>query len=409
MQMGPESTTSRTLQTVKILQIHTQYRQPGGEDSVASNEAKLLRDAGHTVIEHREQNPTGPLAAGGDMLRAAWNPAAARRVRELVEFHRPDVTHIHNTWYHLSPAVFRSARQGGSPTVLTLHNYRLACANAMLLRNGKPCEQCVSSQNPWYGVRYKCYLDSYTQSFASASTIAFNRRRGTWRRDVDLILALTEFARDRFIESGIPENRIAVKPNFVHDPGPRRRPLEDSDVVLFVGRLTTEKAPDVLVDAWEQAGLDYRLDVIGVGPLDAALRQRGVRNVNLRGQLDPATVREAMLSARALVLPSIWYEGLSMVLLEALAAGLPVIASQIGPIPEVVAPLGSEWQANPGDAGHLATRLRQLTDDAAIIAAGAAARALYERKYSAATGLTDLETVYERVVRTISADPGLRR
>ena len=342
----PGSGTSRTLLTVKILQIHTQYRQPGGEDSVASNEAKLLRDAGHTVIEHREQNPSGALAAGGDIVRAPWNPAAGRRIRELVESHQPDVTHIHNTRYHLSPSVFRGARQAGSPTVLTLHNYRLACANAMLLRDGKPCEKCVASQNPWYGVRYKCYLDNYTQSFASAATIAYNRRRGTWRRDLDLILALTDFARDRFIESGIPENRITVKPNFVHDPGPRTRPVEESDVVLFVGRLTTEKAPDVLVDAWAQAGLDYRLDIIGVGPLGSALRERGARNVNLRGQVDQAAVSKAMLSARALVLPSIWYEGLSMVLLEAMAAGLPVIASEIGPIPEVVATLGDEWLGN---------------------------------------------------------------
>ncbi len=387
---------------MKILQIHTQYRQPGGEDTVASNEAELLRDAGHTVIEHREQNPPGSLAAGGDMVRAAWNPKAARRVRELVEAHQPDVTHVHNTWYHLSPSVFGGARQGGSPTVLTLHNYRLACANAMLLRDGKPCEKCVSSQNPWYGVRYKCYLDNYAQSFVSASTIAFNRRRGTWRRDVDLILALTDFARDRFIESGIPENRIAVKPNFVLDPGPRHRPVDDSDLVLFVGRLTTEKAPDVLVDAWDRAGLDYRLDLIGVGPLEEDLRQQGVRNVTLRGQLDRSAVREKMLSARALVLPSIWYEGLSMVLLEALAAGLPVIASDIGPIPEVVAPLGPEWLAKPGDAGDLARRLAQLTDSGAVVATGAAARALYEQKYSASQGLADLEAVYEKVARTIS-------
>jgi glycosyltransferase involved in cell wall biosynthesis len=394
---------------VKILQIHTQYRQPGGEDSVAANEAELLRDAGHSVIEHREQNPTGALAAGGDMIRAVWNPAAGRHVRELVETHRPDVTHIHNTWYHLSPSVFRAAKDGGSPTVLTLHNYRLACANAMLLRDGKPCELCVASQNPWYGVRYKCYLDNYTQSLASASTIAFNRRRGTWRKDVDLILALTGFARDRFIESGIPADRITVKPNFVLDPGPRKQPVEDSDVVLFVGRLTSEKAPDVLVDAWERAGLDYQLDVIGVGPLDDALRRRGVRNVTLRGQLNQQAVRDAMLSARALVLPSIWYEGLSMVLLEALAAGLPVIASDIGPIPEVVAALGPDWLAKPGDAADLAKRLAQLTDATAVAATGAAARSLYEQKYSADRGLADLEAVYERVARTISDDKGMSR
>ncbi|MDH3605573.1 MAG: glycosyltransferase [Acidimicrobiia bacterium] len=393
---------------MKILQIHTQYRQPGGEDSVASNEAELLRDAGHSVIEHREQNPPGPLAAAGDMIRSPWNPAAARRVRDLVRVHAPDVTHFHNTWYHLSPSVFRAAREF-SPTVLTLHNYRLACANAMLLRDNQACELCVASQNAWYGVRYKCYLDSYTQSLASASTIAFNRRRGTWRKDLDLILALTDFARDRFIESGIPADRIAVKPNFVPDPGPRTRAAEDSNRVLFVGRLTTEKAPDVLLNAWERAGLDYELDIIGVGPLEADLRRRGLPSVSLLGQVDQSAVRSHMLEARALVLPSIWYEGLSMVLLEALAAGVPVLASDIGPIPEVVAPLGPDWLARPGDPDDLAKGLARLQDRAHVAAGSTSARRLFEDRYSEQHGLAGLEAVYERVARTISGPTSERR
>ncbi len=387
---------------MKILQIHTQYRQPGGEDTVASNEAELLRNAGHTVIEHREQNPPGPLAAAGDMIRSPWNTAAARRVRDLVRVHQPDVTHFHNTWYHLSASVFRAAQEAGSPTVLTLHNYRLACANAMLLRDGKPCELCVTSQNAWYGVRYQCYMDNYAQSLASSAAIAFNRRRGTWRKDVDLILALTEFARQRFIESGIPEDRIAVKPNFVLDPGPRSRPVQNSDVVLFVGRLTPEKAPDVLLDAWERAGLDHRLEVIGVGPLEPDLRRRGLQGVSLLGQIDHASVRDKMLAARALVLPSIWYEGLSMVLLEALAAGLPVLVSDIGPIPEVVAPLGPEWLAQPGDPDDLAKGLARIDDDEELARIGTQARTLFEQRYSESQGLADLEAAYERVVRTIS-------
>ncbi len=323
--------------------------------------------------------------------------------------HQPDVTHIHNTWYHLSASVFRAAREAGSPTVLTLHNYRLACANAMLLRDGKPCELCVASQNAWYGVRYKCYLDNYAQSLASAATIAFNRRRGTWRKDVDLILALTEFARQRFVESGIPEDRIAVKPNFVLDPGPRSQPVQDSDVVLFVGRLTKEKAPDVLLDAWDRADPDHRLEVIGVGPLESDLRRRGIRGVSLLGQLDHAAVRDKMLAARALVLPSIWYEGLSMVLLEALAAGLPVLASDIGPIPEVVAPLGPEWLAQPGDPDDLAKGLARINDDEEVARVGAAARTLFEQRYSESQGLADLEATYERVVRPISGPQLPRR
>ena len=386
---------------MKILQIHTQYRQPGGEDTVASNEAELLRNAGHSVIEHREQNPLGSIAAGTDMVRAAWNRTSAKRIHDLVQVHQPDVTHFHNTWYHLSPAVFEATHDAGSPTVLTLHNYRLACANAMLMREGLPCELCVTTKNAWHGVRYKCYLDSYTQSLASAFTIAYNRRRGTWRTDVDLILALTEFARGRFIESGVPAERIAVKPNFVPDPGPRTQPVEDSEVVLFVGRLTTEKAPDLLVEAWKRSGTRYLLEIVGVGPLGEKL-QSAPNNVSLLGQVEHSEVRKRMLGARALVLPSIWYEGLSMVLLEALAAGLPVLASDIGPIPEITAPLGPSWLVAPGDVDDIATGIRRLDDDDHVAAGSKAARALFEERYSEQQGLVDLEAVYERVARTIS-------
>jgi glycosyltransferase involved in cell wall biosynthesis len=157
-----------------------------------------------------------------------------------------------------------------------------------------------------------------------------------------------------------------------------------------------------LVEAWERAAIDSRLEIIGVGPLERDLQRRGIRGVSLLGQLDQSVVREKMLAARALVLPSIWYEGLSMVLLEALAAGLPVLASDIGPIPEVVAPLGAEWLANPGDPDDLAKGLARLADGEAVARGGTAARTLYEERYSESQGLADLESAYKRVGRTIS-------
>ena len=394
----------RRLTSVKILQIHNQYLQPGGEDTVAATEASLLRSAGHTVIEHREHNPEGNLAAAGDLIRAPWNSKAAARIGDLVRRHQPDVTHVHNTWYHLTPSVFRAIRQEGSPTVLTLHNYRLVCANSMLLRDGKPCELCVASRNPWYGVRYRCYRGSAVQSAAAAATIAINRRRETWHKDVDVFLALTEFARDKMIAGGLPEQRIEVKPNFVTDPGSRTMPPGDSNLILFVGRLAREKGPDVLVEAWRQANLDdLRLEIIGDGELRKGLESDPPAGVTLSGQLDSNEVRQRMLSARALVLPSIWYEGLSMVMLEALGAGLPVLASALGAMPEVLRPLGQSWQVGPGDAEALAQQLNGLMDGSVVEQGGIAARRLYDSLYSPEVGLAGLEKAYQRARGEVAA------
>lgn len=391
---------------MKILQIHNQYRQPGGEDTVAFTESEVLRAAGHTVIEHREKNPEGNLAAAADLIRAPWNSKAASRIAELVRRHQPDVTHVHNTWYHLTPSVFRAIRGAGSPALLTLHNYRLVCANSMLLRDGKPCELCVGSRNPWYGVRYRCYRGSAVQSTAAAATIALNSRRETWHNDVDLFLALTDFAKGKMTEGGLPGQRIAVKPNFVNDPGPRTVAAHDSDLVLFVGRLAPEKGPDVLLEAWQSAKLDgLRLEVIGGGEMQQTLHTNKPSGVTFAGLLEGSEVRERMLRARALVLPSIWYEGLSMVMLEALAAGLPVLASALGAMPEVLRPLGDSWLVEPGNAGALADQLQMATASSPVEQASVAARGLYDSAYSPQVGLAGLEKVYRRAQATFQSAP----
>lgn len=386
---------------MKILQVHNRYRQHlGGEAAVAAAEAAVLRSAGHEVVEYQESNPEETLPTVAQVLASPWNRRAAARLRAVVEAERPDVTHVHNTWYRLSPAVFPVIRQW-SPVVMTLHNYRLVCPNAMLLREGRPCELCVETRNPWHAVRYRCYRNDPVLSAASAATIAFQRRRGTWDTDIDLLLALTEFARQRFVAGGLPEEKVAVKPNFVADPGGRAAAPSASDTVLFVGRLSHEKGADVLIDAWERArpsGL--RLEIMGEGPEAERLAERPVSGIELLGPRPPAEVHERMKAARALVLPSIWYEGLSMVLLECLAAGLPVLASRLGAMPEVLEPLGPDWLVPPNDPEALARSLHLLEDDAAVDSASVLARARYEERYTPERGLADLEAVYARATRS---------
>jgi glycosyltransferase involved in cell wall biosynthesis len=386
---------------LKILQIHTHYRQPGGEDVVVRAEAALLRAAGHQVVSYQTENPEHPVSAAAALAGSVWNPLAASAVSRAVKRIRPDVAHVHNTWFTLSPAVVRSLHQAGVPVVMTLHNYRLVCANAELYRDGRPCERCVGS-HPWHGVRHRCYRGSALQSVPAAATIAVNRWLGTWRDQVDHFLVPSAFARSVLVRGGLPADRIQVKPNFVEDPGPRRRSASASPTVLFVGRLVAQKGIDVLLNAWRRVGgSGLELLIVGDGPLQAQLQaelgRQAVRSIRFEGRLDPATVRARMLAGRALVFPSRSYEVQPLVALEALAAGLPVLASNLGGMPELLEPLGPDWLAPAGDPVGWAAALNRLTDAGNVERASDQARTHYQEAFTPAAAIAGLEAAYTQV------------
>jgi glycosyltransferase involved in cell wall biosynthesis len=391
---------------MKILQVHNRYREPGGENVAVQAEATLLRAAGHEVVQYQVENPAGPVAAIAPLALAPWNPAAARTVTRVVNRTKPDVAHVHNTWFALSPAVIRALRQAGVPVVMTLHNYRLVCANAQLFRDGRPCELCVGS-HCWHGVHHRCYRGSALLTLPAAGTIALHRRLGTWHRDVDLFLAPSAFARALLIRSGLPAARIQVKPNFVEDPGPRPLPTTESSTVLFVGRVAYQKGIDVLLEAWRGlGGSGLELVVVGDGPLHSNLERHPVPGVRFEGHLDAAAVKTHMLTARALVFPSRSYEVQPLVALEALAAGLPVLASDLGGMPELLKPLGPTWLAPAGEPTAWAVALTRLTDAETVKQGSKRARIRYEEGFNQAAAITALEFAYERASRAAQGSSG---
>ncbi len=380
---------------MRILQIHNAYRQRGGEDAVADAEAGLLSEAGHEVRRLIVTNPEGAAAAAGRLAFAAWNPASARLVRSALDDFRPDVAHVHNTWYSLTASSTAVLRAAGIPTVMTLHNYRFTCLNGQLLRDGSVCELCVGSST-MPGIRYRCYRNSWPSSAIASAGVASVRRR--WARDVDRFIVMTEFARDMFVSSGLPAERFAVKPHHVPDPGARLDTPAASNRVLFVGRLAPEKGIDVLVEAWRKAELDgYELVVVGEGPLEATLTASATSSVRFTGWLDPAAVRQMMLSARLLAFPSIWYETFGLVMVEAMAAGTPVLASDLGGTPELVPDRGV--LVPPGDAEAWAATLQaRVPDDGWVDAAGRAVRHRYEDRFTPSHTIDALIAIYESAI-----------
>ncbi|HLJ63947.1 MAG TPA: glycosyltransferase, partial [Stellaceae bacterium] len=318
-----------------------------------------------------------------------------REAQTLVREARPDIVHVHNSFAVFSPAIYYAAREGGAALVQTMHNFRLACVNGLLWREGKVCEACLGKKVAWSGVIHGCYRGSRVASLSVASVTGIHRALGTWRREVDLYIATTEFARGKLIRAGLPPERIAVKPNFTppqrggNAGGPRRG-------ALFVGRLSPEKGIELMRCAWQSLSIPLR--VVGDGPIAATLA--GVNPaIELLGWRDREEVAALMRSSEVLVMPSVWYETFGMVLIEAYEAGLPVIASRLGAMAELVEDGLTGFLFTPSDAESLAATLRKAFADPANLARmEAKAREVYERRYSPERGYQHLLAVYRQAM-----------
>ena len=359
-------------------------------------EAELLATGGFDVRRLVVSNDE--IVSTGDKIRtlvySARSPRGVRAMVDALNRHQPDVVHVHNVFPLLTPAIFGVCRKLGYPVVHTLHNYRTVCANALLQRDGKVCEDCLDvGFVP--AVVHRCYRGSLAGSAAVAWSIQYHRSRGTWRRDVDRFVALTDFASQIFVRSGIPEKRIVVKPNFAPDPG---RPPNTTPRCgfLFVGRLSPEKGGSTLVDAFR--GEAAELTIVGDGPDRQRLEEASSSNITFTGHLNEAAVAEKMSQACALIVPSMWYEGFPLVVAEALAHGLPIIASRIGGLSEVVAN-SAGYLFTPGSASELKACVSQLHKRSELVRClSRKARAAYESAYSPAVNLRQLTRIYYEVV-----------
>ncbi|MCS6952660.1 MAG: glycosyltransferase family 4 protein [Bryobacterales bacterium] len=399
---------------MRVLVLHNRYRQPGGEDAVVDAEVSLLRQHGFEVVRYERSNEfDGWASAVKTVVGSAWSRRSYQEVFELCRQFRPHVAHVHNFWAVLSPAVHAACRAAGAATVQTLHNYRLLCVNAFLLRKGVPCQDCLGRW-PWRGVLRRCYRNSALASAAVAHLVIANRLRRTWDKDVDAFIALSEFARSRFVAAGLPADRIFVKPNFVVDPGPPTRKPSESRLVVFFGRWSEEKGVLVLLEAWRRLNPQWpwRLLIVGDGPLRASLESKLCASgwngsVELMGYRTRPEVGELLQTARVVVVPSLWFENCPMVVLEALASGRPVIASGLGALQELVPNGVAGLTFAPGDADSLAQVLRTVFDDDALVdRMGSQARRTYLARYAAKSNLESLVRIYEAALarRAVSAE-----
>ena len=368
---------------------------------VVRQEISLLRSNGHAVRALEEDN--NRMLNTADTVKTAIRCTYSRQARQLVEQEirrfQPDIVHVHNFFPRFSPAVLYACRALGIPVVQTLHNFRLACPNATLFRNGITCEDCVGRMIPWPAIKHRCYRENLLATMAVAHMLTMHRALGTWERMPNLFVAPTKFARGIFVSAGIPMEKIWVKPNFIlHDPG-----VGDGNgrYALFVGRLSPEKGIQTLLKGWDQISAKWRLKVIGDGPMAPIVRKaaKQCETIEWLGACDHAEVIRQMGAATALIMPSRCYETFGMVAAEAFSVGLPVVASQLGAMAEIVAHGQTGRLFAPGDADALAEQINWIFEHPHEVALmRTTARREYELKYTAEVNYTMLMDIYRHAV-----------
>lgn len=392
------------MQAVKVLIAHNFYRSsaPSGEDVVYRNERALM-ERQIEVIPYERFNDDIDESTLGKKIRLAFNGSWSRHTYQelsaVIQKNRPDVAHFHNTFPQISPSAYAACQDNGVPVVQTLHNYRFICPGGLLLRDGRPCEDCVgTSLLP--ALQHRCYRRSLPATGALVWMLTRNRWHGTYQTLVNRYIALTEFAASRLIAGGLPEDRICIKPNFtpgVTAPGPG-----DGGYAVYVGRLSEEKGVRTLMSAWKRLP-EVPLKILGDGPLRKELERSAAIEklpVEFLGFCDRTTIDSVVGRATFQIVPSEWYETFGMVAIEAYACGTPVIASRIGSLNEIVQDGVTGVKFDPGNPRDLAEKVNALwVDRVRQTMFRRSARECFEKNFSSEKNYEALMAIYVAAIK----------
>lgn len=388
---------------MKVLMIHNYYRTsaPSGEDIVVANEKRML-ERHCEVISYVKRNDDLDESSFGTRVsmaaNALWNKTSFVEIRRVISQHKPTLMHVHNTFPQISPSAYAAAKAEKLPVLQTLHNYRLSCANGLLLRDGVPCELCLKGL-PYPALHYKCYRGSLPATATVVGIQLFNRMIGSYRNNIDTFIALTRFAKEKMLLGNLRDANFVVKPNFLPDP-PIPGPYPRERQAIFVGRLTEEKGVWTLIRAW--AGTKgYRLLIVGDGGLRGELEKYVAENkldVQFLGHRARREVLELISACALQIVPSICYEGFPMVVLEAYACGTAILASALGGLAETVVEGVTGRQFPPGDVDTLRSKINWMLESGETEQLGRAGRDLFEKEFTESRNSKQLLDIYEHTL-----------
>ena len=384
---------------MKVALSHNIYQIAGGEDAVFDNEAELLSGNGHVVVRHCTSNKL-IVSLMQKVLATLQTPFSLFGYRATLKFlsdKQPDVMHVHNYFPLFSPSIFYACKSVNVPVIHTLHNYRAICPTALLMHGGNIEERSIHGTS-WWSVVAKVYRNSFVGSFVLACMVELHKRLGTWQTKVDRYIALTEFAKRKYVEAGWPEHKICVKPNFIDDPYDGATSVAKSGgYALFVGRLSEEKGVELLLKAWSDIGL--QLKVIGDGPLKTKVERDASGIIKYLGLKKKADVLNLIQHADFVIMPSTWYEGFPMVLVEAFACGTPALVSRLGSMEEIVGDGVTGLHFEAGNEEDLALKVQWLINNPeSAREMGQNARNEYLSKYTPEKNYETLINIYQQAI-----------
>jgi glycosyltransferase involved in cell wall biosynthesis len=393
-----------------VLMVHNYYQERGGEDLSFEAERRALEHVGVTVHTYIDTNHRVDTLGGvRTSMKCIWSREAQTDIRRIIRETRPQLMHVQNSFPLISPSIYYSARAENVPVVQSIRNYRLICPTATFFRDNRVCEDCMGRRFSWPGVLHACYRSSRAGTAAVAGMQAIHRALGTWTRQVDEFISLSQFGKRKMVEGGLPEEKITVKPNFVFpDPGPSDDPRE---FMLFVGRLSDEKGIETMIQAWEQIHCDIPLVVAGQGPASPVVSSAAERleGVTWLGPQTIDSIYDLMGRAVAVLFPSEWYETFGRVVIEAYARSTPVIASNLGAISELVDPGTTGLLFEPRDPSSLAAAARKMwSRPEASRRMGENGRQRFEEEFTVHHHLRAIDEIYGRATNGLKIPIGSR-
>jgi len=391
---------------MRILLVHNRYQNQGGEDLVFAAEKALLLQKGHEVHEfiadNRQIQGLNRLTAA---VQAVFSISSYRKMNNLINEFRPEIVHFHNTFMIISPSAYYACSKLGVPVVQTLHNYRILCPAATFIRSGKICEVCLGEKIPWPAILHGCWRNSRLQTLIVAMIIFINRILKTWSKKVDCYIALTEFSQEKFANI-IPADKLSVKPNFC-DNNIIQTCLDtamqnQNAYALFMGRLVPEKGVIGLLRVFQKMS-SVPLRIIGDGPLyelvASSILNTPAQNIQIRRWIDHSEALIQVRGASFLLFPSEWYEGFPLTIAEAFACGVPVIASHLGAMAEIIEDGKTGLLFKPGDIEEIGAKVDWAWNHPQEMAEmGRAARREYEEKYTSERNYRLLMEIYQKAI-----------
>jgi len=319
---------------MKILIIHNYYQNPGGEEIVVKREKELLEKNGHQVILYtKSNNELKKIKNWPRILKnLKFNKKVYSDLRKLIKKEKPNLAHIHNTFFIISPSAYLACKHENLPIVQTLHNFRFLCPNATLSNKKGICESCIKQKNFKPALKNKCYHNSLIYTSLIIKILKFLKKQVLDKKLINQFIVLSNFQKNIFIKAGFDKNKLNLKPNFVENLSPN---YKKQNYAVYLGRIDKGKGLRNLIKIWQK--INFPLKIIGTGELFEKLKKQNKnKNIKFLGYIENKKAIEILKKANFSILPSAWYEACPNLIIESYASATPIIGSNIGSIAEYI-------------------------------------------------------------------------